>query len=353
MLFNKTLHSLGASICFILLCCSLSAQQAEASSSKEIRANITNDLDLEGQNYGALISSQYIQRFGKLSVNLEQREKDLAVYFGKREKLELDYQQASSTKAKKNIKQQIEDCYRTESNLHEEIKLIKRGLRLLQMNKSKSDAEKLQALKKVDEIDTEILLLNQKSANQMSDNFLSSVTIDDRNTYLDPAQPACKIAYIERDKKGKIKRIETEREPLFGYTHPKLKSYFKEKDFLTCEAQVIMLNNKSYLWLHFTLASKDAIKNYGFIEKNSPIKIQLLDSDIIYVGNTQTANGRLEPYTGYTKYELTIPLDKTNLKHLEKAEIDKIGIMWSSGFEQYEIYNVDLVMNQINCVKNN
>ena len=144
--FNKNFHILITSICLILACCSLSAQQTEASSSKDLQAKITNDIEFEGENYGALISSQYIQRFGKLSVNLEQREKELSVYFDKREKLELDYQQASTSNTKKDIKQQIEDCYRIESKLHEEIKLIKRGLRLLQLNKSKSDAEKLQVL---------------------------------------------------------------------------------------------------------------------------------------------------------------------------------------------------------------
>jgi len=32
-------------------------------------------------------------------------------------------------------------------------------------------------------------------------------------------------------------------------------------------------------------------------------------------------------------------------------EIDKIGIQWSSGYEEYTIYEVDFLTSQLSCLK--
>jgi hypothetical protein len=32
-----------------------------------------------------------------------------------------------------------------------------------------------------------------------------------------------------------------------------------------------------------------------------------------------------------------------------KSEIDKVGIEWSSGYEEYEVYEVDAILAQLNC----
>ena len=44
-------------------------------------------------------------------------------------------------------------------------------------------------------------------------------------------------------------------------------------------------------------------------------------------------------------------INNENVKMLSKFPIDKVGIMWTSGFETYDIYNVDLIMNHLSCLK--
>ena len=36
---------------------------------------------------------------------------------------------------------------------------------------------------------------------------------------------------------------------------------------------------------------------------------------------------------------------------LEKYMIDEVGIMWSSGYETYDVYHVDVLKNLAQCLK--
>lgn len=160
----------------------------------------------------------------------------------------------------------------------------------------------------------------------------------------------CQLIYDGYDESIKRKRKETASRFLFSYTHPKLKSHFKDKDFLNCNASLAKLDDKSFLQLNIKIASKDARKNYGKIERGAMLRILLIDGEILYTTNVIPILGDIEKYTGNTIYNPIYQLDKDQLKQLRNTEIDKIGILWTSGYEEYDIYEVDFLMNQISCL---
>lgn len=329
------------------------AQSSEVSTNPEININSINEIPEEQNNnyIGSLVSDQYVSKFseftGKLaSANLMQIKNITQI-----KSLEKSLKKAKSAE-KKSLKTKIKKLKIIEQNIEEQIVLIKEALKLLQNNKSLPDADKLITITNVKEIEEKIKLLNYTFQNNQPEEQFKYFQIEKQNTYTASKNIDCKIVFDGIDPQSKKAKKELEKEFLFGYTHPKLKSYFKDKNFLTCETQLIQLNNKSYMWLYITIASKDAVKNYGLIEINSTLKIELIDGSILYIPNAQNSSGKLEAYTANTLYQVILPLDKTMLKQLEKSEIDKIGIMWSSGYEQYEVYEVDIVMNQIACLKN-
>ena len=82
------------------------------------------------------------------------------------------------------------------------------------------------------------------------------------------------------------------------------------------------------------------------------LRITLLSGKTIFLNNRISSEGKLESYTGYTVYNCFYGLEKEDLEDLEKLEIDKIGIMWTTGFEEYPVYQIDLIQNQILCLKN-
>jgi hypothetical protein len=176
--------------------------------------------------------------------------------------------------------------------------------------------------------------------------------LDNRSPYSITENDACEVIFNGFDNQIKKKRREIKGGNWFGYTHPKLGSYFKENDFLRGEASLMKVDNKTFLNLRLVLATRDARRSYGFIQEDAMLRITFINGDRVYLNSQVRSDGNLEAYTGNTVYTCLFPLDKDDLKELERTEIDRVGIMWSTGFEEYDIYNVDFIINQLSCLKN-
>ena len=66
---------------------------------------------------------------------------------------------------------------------------------------------------------------------------------------------------------------------------------------------------------------------------------------------TKGSLGRTNDLANKTTYALTYELDKNQVKKLKKYDIDRVELEWSSGYESYEVYEVDAILNQINCME--
>jgi len=51
--------------------------------------------------------------------------------------------------------------------------------------------------------------------------------------------------------------------------------------------------------------------------------------------------------TFYTTAYLIGPKDE---KELMKAEVDKVRVIWDVGYEDYEVYELDFFIDQLNCI---
>jgi hypothetical protein len=161
-------------------------------------------------------------------------------------------------------------------------------------------------------------------------------------------RPECKIAID--DNTGKQRIIEMGSELFYTYTPEKLKNYFKAKDLLVTDAKIKKEGKKIILGLHISIMSKDAAKNYGIIEIGSMLRVFFVSGKSVTAYSKDTAVGRLENYTGNVIYEVDYVLEGETLAGLERNPIDNIGIMWSSGYESYVVYNVDVIMHQLDCL---
>ena len=179
-----------------------------------------------------------------------------------------------------------------------------------------------------------------------------SFDIDENDVLRNPPEAKCKVKLKGIDKRTRKERTELEADYLFGYTHPNIKSYFKENDFLTCYAKLSKVGGFHYLSLEVRIASIKANKTYGALDKGAPIRIKLLNGETVNLYNLTAATGFIEPITGVTVYQTNYPMEKGEYKQLSKTELDKIGLIWSTGYEEYEIYEVDFLINQAKCLKN-
>jgi len=183
-------------------------------------------------------------------------------------------------------------------------------------------------------------------AKQYATTFDMAADLTDKTRY------PCEITFDGKDPVTRKKKKETGTGRLFTYTQPKLKPYFKSDDFMKCDSRLTKVGKNYYLTLEFRLRSKDATKNYGKLNTDGEVRIEFIDGTFILGKNIVADSGEIEPYSGNTLYTAIYLISKASINDLEKKLVDNVGVMWSSGFEQYDIYNVDYLQHQVKCLKN-
>lgn len=175
--------------------------------------------------------------------------------------------------------------------------------------------------------------------------------IDKRHPYDILDDEACTIIFDDYDPDLKVKRKETAAVQLFGYTNPRLQRHFTDTDYVTTTASMARIDGDYFLLLQIDIASKSASKNYGYLAAKEQTRVRFVDGSNIYLHPAGNVEGKLQEYTGHTLYHVLYKLDKDDLKQMQRIEVDDIGIMWSTGFENYEIYDVEILQKLAKCVR--
>ena len=162
----------------------------------------------------------------------------------------------------------------------------------------------------------------------------------------------CDMAYDGIDLKTKKYRSETMPAPWFEYTPSELKNQLRENDLMECTAQVALLGDKYFINLNIQINSMIAEKEYGSIERGNILQILFVDGKEITLKGRNASQGILNQQRNGYVYAVAYTLPENHFKKLRSIEVDKIGIQWSSGLEKYVIYELDLIMNQLNCIIN-
>jgi len=162
----------------------------------------------------------------------------------------------------------------------------------------------------------------------------------------------CAVESQKIDDFTQKKRIDLEKQFLFSYTDEKLRPFLKGQELLICEAALTSLGGFSYLNLTFSIASPNARNNFGVLENNAQISLKLINGNTISLYNSNRDIGKIDPYSGNTVYNGLYIISASNEKLLSKTELDELRVIWSTGFEDYEIYEIDFFINQLTCLKN-
>ena len=112
-----------------------------------------------------------------------------------------------------------------------------------------------------------------------------------------------------------------------------MKHFLKSENFLNCSAYLTQLDGDYYLNLDLDLATKDASRNYGFIDKDDMVKLTFINGDNFVANSIYRAEGKLEPYSGHTKYEAIYRLQDIEMELIEDLELDKVAIICSKKAE--------------------
>ncbi|MEL7121964.1 MAG: hypothetical protein AAFO07_21125, partial [Bacteroidota bacterium] len=161
---------------------------------------------------------------------------------------------------------------------------------------------------------------------------------------------ACSYTFRGMDPIYNQYRRDLKEEQLFTYTDDRLRVYMKDKEYLKCNAFMTSVGGYRFLSLRFSFAYPNAREAYGFIEKGSVLILKLLNGGFIKLQSGKMAKGKYDTQKELLTYEVNYEIGSNVINSLKNHEIDRIIVSWSSGYEEYEVYNLDFFANQLNCL---
>ena len=194
---------------------------------------------------------------------------------------------------------------------------------------------------------------NPKKKNRKNEN---AVLTSNRDLILYPPAPPCELAYDGVDEFTGKRRWETPLQVFFTHTSDRLKPFFKEKNHISVQGYLSGATGNGgtyYLNLNITILSELAQREFGVLEKGSILTLKLLNGDNVKLFNTKTSTGNLDKVEKLVEYRAQYRINSDNLKSLLKSEVDKVRIVWGTGYEDYEVYNLDFFIDQLDCLEKN
>jgi len=179
-------------------------------------------------------------------------------------------------------------------------------------------------------------------------------TLVNQDLIAQPPVPPCALAFDDVDEFTGKRRWEMPKEVFFTHTSDRLRPFFKEKSHITVEGFLSGTSGGSfYLNLTMTVLSEFAQREFGVLEKGSVVSLKLINGNNIKLFNTKTSTGTLNKVEKSVVYQGQYLLQSDEMKSLKKSEVDKVRIVWGTGYEDYENYHLDFLIDQINCLEQN
>ncbi len=162
----------------------------------------------------------------------------------------------------------------------------------------------------------------------------------------------CIVVFDDIDKLTGKRITELKEDRIFTYTHDKLKKYFADRPFIQGFGALSKTSDGLFfLNLSFVIDTKYIKTGYNGIPVQSMLRITLINGETVFLENILNDQGIRDTKKNKITYQAIFPIKKGDLKLLKKNELDKIGVLWNGGFEEYDIYNIDFIMKQYECLK--
>lgn len=146
-------------------------------------------------------------------------------------------------------------------------------------------------------------------------------------------------------------RWATEPQRWFHHTPKLLEHKYPDKPYLSGYASILNDGQAYYMHLKIEIRDPDAPKNYGWIDNNSPLFILTMHGETIEIRSQQESFGQKDSQAGVTRYTILYTIDPDRFNQLRNQEINKLRLVWSSGYEDYDIYKIRFLQKQIHCLE--
>jgi len=139
---------------------------------------------------------------------------------------------------------------------------------------------------------------------------------------------------------------------LLDYTHPDLKRYMIDKELIEIYASVSRAGNQYFIDLNYIFNSSKGVENYGPHGQGAPVKVHLLNKESLYFKNIKSSRPRVKKEESISYFNASYLLDDYEIKQLLKSPILRMEVSYLYGSESYEVSNITLIRDQLQCLKN-
>ena len=174
----------------------------------------------------------------------------------------------------------------------------------------------------------------------------------------DPAQdptrqmPQRNCREVERSKDeftGKLK-VRLEPELLLAHTSEQLRRVMRDGPLLTARCNAMRNGGFLFLEVDFVIRSQFANQEFGILPKGSQLVLRDLEGDAVTLRNATASQGSYDPIDQVYRYRGLYPISSKQERILRKRYLNEVSVMWSAGFEVYEVYDIDLLQRQLDCL---
>ncbi len=257
----------------------------------------------------------------------------------------------SSEKVSRREKKEAEQAWEAANARYDELGTELRRLRaeVAELERLlKSDPEKWRAWLAEDE--RKALPLDEPEAERPAIKVYARYD-PEKDVMLHPPAPRCEMLYEGQDRVTGTQRRDVAPMLFFAHTPEALRNIMRGRNYLEAWGRLAAITGGyRFLVLEIRVASKAAPQAFGHLPKGSRLDIVLLDGDIIRLVNNVMERGRWDEQKEAWVYTPQYNIDAQTERKLRNAEVDKVRIYWSSGYEDYEVFELDFFRHQFNCL---
>lgn len=207
--------------------------------------------------------------------------------------------------------------------------------------KQKGEEKELQASKYTHKEDGSFYLASKK---------FEKYSIEEDVMY-NPPQKKCNLAFDGIDEFIGKKRKDVERDVFFTFTNDDMQRYMKEDDYIICEGNLTQIKGGVLLFnLFISINTTDAQRSFGGLSKGNFLTLKMINGESVNLVNNQSDNGVYNPLKKRHTFTGQFRINAGQEKALKKGEVDVVRIIWDTGYEDYEVYNLDFFINQFKCL---
>jgi hypothetical protein len=174
-----------------------------------------------------------------------------------------------------------------------------------------------------------------------------------KDVMINPIAPPCQYALERKDEfTGRVYR-ECALAEVFRYTNPVMKKAMAPGQYHIIGSIALATEGTAAasLRLQMRIQDQNARRTFGVIPKSGILTLKFIQGDPVTLYSSQVTEATYDADAGVATYQAVYTVDRSLLRRMEKNELDQIRVQWSTGYEDYSIQQVDVLQQQVRCLR--